>query len=86
MTRPGGQQAISSAVFQQPANPGIPYRVLVVEANIPLSEGLEGYDQAKLGSLLDFVSETMGKLQADKAEIIYPLNDRYIDASRVLKS
>jgi hypothetical protein len=84
-THPNASKVIVSTRLETP-NPGIPYRVLVVEANIPLSERLEGYDQAKLGSLLDFVSETMGKLQADKAEIIYPLSDRYIDASRVLKS
>jgi hypothetical protein len=46
----------------------------VVEANIPLSEKIVGYDSAKLRSLIDFVFETMEKIQAEKAEI-YPLGE-----------
>jgi hypothetical protein len=79
-THPNASKVIVSARLETP-HPGIPYRVLVVEANIPLSEDIEGYDSAKLGSLLDFVSDTMKKVQAEKAEIIYPPRDRYIEAS-----
>jgi hypothetical protein len=55
-------------------NPGIPQQVLVVEANIPLSEKIAGFDATKLASLLDFVLETMKKVEAEKAEI-YPLSE-----------
>jgi hypothetical protein len=78
---PNASKVIISTRLETPS-PGIPYKVLVVEANIPLSEGIEGYDCAKLASLLDFVSITMDKVQADKAEIIYPLSNNYIEASR----
>ena len=70
---PNATKVIVSTRLEWP-NPGIPHRVLVVEANIPLSEKIRGYDSAKLGSLIDFVSETMEKVEAETAEI-YPLSE-----------
>jgi hypothetical protein len=70
---PNATKVIVSTRLEWP-NPGIPHRVLVVEANIPLSEKIVGYDSVKLGSLIDFVLETMEKVQAEKAEI-YPLSE-----------
>jgi len=55
-------------------DPGIPYRVVVVEINIPMSEKIIGYDATRLESLIDFVSETMEKEKAERAEI-YPLSE-----------
>lgn len=72
---PYASKVIVSTRLETP-NPGIPYTVLVVEANIPLSEESEGYDAAKLRRLLDFVSDTIRKVHAEKAEIIYPLSGR----------
>ena len=70
---PNVTKVIVSTRLEWP-NPGIPQRVLVVEANIPLSEKIGGYDAAKLGNLLDFVWETMDKVEAEKAEV-YPLSE-----------
>jgi hypothetical protein len=81
-THPNASKVIISMRLETP-NRGIPYKILVVEANIPLSEENEGYDAVKLGSLLDFVWETIQKVHAEKAEIIYPPSDRYFEASRV---
>ena len=53
-------------------DPGIPERVLVIEANIPFSEEMDGYDSTKVGNLIDFAHETMEELQTEKAEI-FPL-------------
>jgi hypothetical protein len=66
-------KVIISTRLQWP-NPGTPQCILVIEANIPLSEKIEGYDSIKLGSLIDFVLETMEKAQAEKAEV-YPISE-----------
>lgn len=76
---PHANKVIVSVKLDTP-NPGIPQTVLVIEANIPLTEQIEGYDPAKFGSLLDFARETMSKVDAEKVEIIYPLSDQYITA------
>jgi hypothetical protein len=70
---PNATKVIVSTRLNWP-NPGIPQCVLVVETNIPISEKIEGFDSTKLGSLIDFVSETMEKVQAETAEI-YPLSE-----------
>jgi hypothetical protein len=72
-SHPNATKVIVSTRLQWP-HPGVPQCVLVVEANIPLSEKIAGYDSAKLGNLIDFVLETMDKVQAEKAEI-YPLSE-----------
>jgi hypothetical protein len=64
-------KVIVSTRLQYP-DPGIPERVLVIEANIPLSENIEGFDSAKVGNLIDFAWATMEELQTAKAEI-FPL-------------
>src|SRR5271166_6316689 len=70
---PNATKVIVSTRLEWP-NPGIPHRVLVIEANIPVSENIAGYDAAKLGSLIDFVVETMEQVQAETAEV-YPLSE-----------
>jgi hypothetical protein len=72
-THPNATKVIVSTRLEWP-NPGIPYCVLVIETNTPISEKIVGYDPAKLESLMDFVGETMEKVQAEKAEI-YPLSE-----------
>jgi hypothetical protein len=72
-SHPNATKVIVSTRLEWP-NPGIPQRVLVVEANIPMSENIVGYDSAKLGNLIDFVVDTMEKVQAETAEI-YPLSE-----------
>src|SRR5260221_14140700 len=58
--------------------PGIPYTVLWIEANIPLTEQMDGYDSTQLASLLDFATATMNEVHAEKVEIVYPFSDQYI--------
>ena len=70
---PNAASVIVSTRLEWP-NPGIPQCVLVVEATIPLSDKIAGYDATKLESLIDFVLETMKNVQAEEAEI-YPLNE-----------
>ena len=70
---PNAASVIVSTRLESP-NPGIPQCVLVVEATIPLSDKIAGYDATKLESLIDFVLETMKNVQAKEAEI-YPLSE-----------
>ena len=65
---PNADSVIVSTRLEWP-NPGIPQCVLVVEATIPLSDKIAGYDAIKLESLIDFVLETMKNVQAKEAEI-----------------
>lgn len=70
---PNATKVIVSTRLEWP-DPGIPYRVVVVQINIPMSEKVIGYDATRLESLIDFVSETMEKEKAERAEI-YPLSE-----------
>jgi hypothetical protein len=70
---PNAASVIVSTRVEWP-NPGIPQCVLVVEATIPLSDKIAGYDATKLESLIGYVSETMKNVQAEEAEI-YPLSE-----------
>jgi hypothetical protein len=70
---PNAASVIVSTRLESP-NPGIPRCVLVVEATIPLSDKIAGYDATELQSLIDFVLETMENVQAKEAEI-YPLSE-----------
>jgi hypothetical protein len=70
---PHATKVILSTRIKWP-NPGVVERVLVLEANIPLSEKIAGYDPAKVGSLIDFACATMEELQTEKAEI-FPLTE-----------
>jgi hypothetical protein len=72
-TNQHANKVIVSTRFQYP-DPGVPERVLVIEANIPLSGDVEGYDSAKAGNLLDFAWATMEELQTAKVEI-FPLTE-----------
>lgn len=72
-THPNATKVIVSTRLEWP-NSGIPYTVLVVEANVPVSEKVPGYDAAKLKSSIDFVLATMDKVEAERAEI-YPLSE-----------
>lgn len=76
-THPYASKVIVSTRLETPI-PGIPYKVIIVEANIPLSKGTAGYDPTKLKSLLNFVSEMTEKMQAERAEIFYHQNNDYI--------
>ena len=70
---PNADSVIVSTRLESP-NPGIPQCVLVVEATIPLSDKIAGYDATKIERLDRFCIGNHEKRASQEAEI-YPLSE-----------